>query len=290
MATSPVNKIAVYGSRRQQQNAADLRRLLLAFVMEGVHVAVHDKLYDYLNCDAGLSLAGCERVFSCPDDASIVVSIGGDGTLLRAVAWTETKSIPVLGINTGHLGYLTAISLNEAIENVDEILHCDFRSEQHTLLQVDAPGLIGTNMALNEVVVAKEDSSSMISVITEVDGKYLADYKADGLIVSTPTGSTAYNLSVGGPIVETTAPVWILTPIAAHSLTLRPLVIGDNSAIKLTVNGRGSRFRLVLDGRATSMPMGSVINIRRAPRKAEILQKKNRDFAKIIGEKLGFNG
>lgn len=283
-------KIAIYGSRRQHDNGDILRRLVLGFVMSGATVSMHEKLYDHLTGELSLSLPGVARVFSCPDDADIAVSIGGDGTFLRTVAWVECRHIPILGVNTGHLGYLTALTLDEALESVDSILAIDFRREQHTMLHVECDRLAGWTMALNEAVIAKEDSASMISATVHINGHFLADYKADGLIISTPTGSTAYNLSVGGPIVQPSAPVWVVSPIAAHSLTLRPLVVGDDAEVVVTVGGRGSRFRLVLDGRSASLPMGTTLTIRRAAQQVTILQRRDRDFAKIIGTKLMFNG
>ncbi len=283
-------KIAIYGSRRQHDNGDRVRRLVLELVMGGASVSMHEKLYDHLTCELGLSLPGVSRVCICPDDAVIAVSIGGDGTFLRTVAWVECRRIPILGINTGHLGYLTALTLDEALEGVDRILAVDFRADAHTMLHVECDRLLGWTMALNEAVIAKEDSASMVSATVHIDGHFLADYKADGLIVSTPTGSTAYNLSVGGPIVQPSAPVWVLSPIAAHSLTVRPLVVGDDAEVVVTVGGRGSRFRLVLDGRAASLPMGTTLTIRRASQQVTILQRRDRDFAKIIGTKLMFNG
>lgn len=282
-------KIAIYGSRRQHSNGEEVRRLVLNLTICGAEVFMQEKLYDHLVGELGLSLPGVARVYGCPDKADLALSIGGDGTFLRTVAWVECRHIPILGINTGHLGYLTAMTLDEALDNVDAILAIDFRREQHTMLHVEGEHITGWTMALNEVVISKEDSSSMISATVHINGHFLADYKADGLIISTPTGSTAYNLSVGGPIVQPSAPVWVVSPIAAHSLTLRPLVVGDDSCVDLKVEGRGARFRLVLDGRATSLPMGATLTIRRASQKVSILQCHDRDFAKIIGTKLMFN-
>lgn len=282
--------IAVYGNRRQHENSVSLRRLILALVLDGAEVSMHEKLYDHLNHELGLEMSGVRRVSVCPPDASLAISVGGDGTFLRTVAWLEGAKIPILGINTGHLGYLTAISLDEALADTAKICNIDFRYEELSMIAVHADHIEGSAMALNEVVVAKEDSASMISAVAHINEHLLADYKADGLIVATPTGSTAYNLSVGGPIVQPIAPVWVVSPIAAHSLTLRPLVVSDDSEITVTVSGRGSRFRLVLDGRVTSLPLGSTIRLKRAAHKVTLLQRHDRDFAKIIGQKLMFNG
>lgn len=281
--------IAIYGNRRQQTNGEELRRFVNSLILAGADVSMHEKLYDHLVYELDQKLPGVERVSECRADVSLAISIGGDGTFLRTVAWIESLEVPVLGINTGHLGFLTALNLSEALMAVDRICALDFRREHLSMLHVEAEGIKGSPLALNEVVVAKEDSASMISADVRINGHVLAEYKADGLIVATPTGSTAYNLSVGGPIVEPTAPVWVLSPIAAHSLTLRPLVVGDDSYLEISVKGRGNRFRLVIDGRQTSLPLGSKVAVRRARGKVVVLQRHDRDFAAILGEKLMFN-
>ena len=285
-----IKRIAVYGSRRQEPGATGLRELILGFVMDNIRVYIHEKLFDHLTRELGMSISGTERVFDCPEEIDAILSIGGDGTFLRTVAWSQNVIAPILGINTGHLGYLTAISLEQALAHPEVITELDFRHEHLSMLYAEADGIIGSPLALNEVVIAKEDSASMLTVSAYVNGELLADYKADGLIIATPTGSTAYNLSVGGPIVEPTAPVWVLSPIAAHSLTLRPIIVGDDSKLEIKVSGRGSRFRLVLDGRATSMPLTSPVTIRRAQHRVDVLQCRDRSFARIINDKLRFNG
>lgn len=282
-------KIVIYGSRRQEPNIDNIKRLIHSLVIDGVDVLMHEKLYDHLFSTLALTLSGVRRCFECPDDADLAISLGGDGTFLRTVAWIGRRVIPVLGINTGNLGYLTALTLGDAVNNVDKIERLDFRRESLSLLEVSFPGKTSPLMALNEIVVAKEDSASMISAMVDINGVRLAEYKADGVIVSTPTGSTAYNLSVGGPIVEPDAPVWVISPIAAHSLTLRPLVVADSSRLHVLVTGRGSCFRLVIDGKAVSLPMGSEVSVCRADHRVVVLQPHERNFAAIIGAKLHFN-
>lgn len=281
-------KIAIYGSRRQQPYVTDIRNLLYNFVDRQIDIDMHEKLYRHLTEDLGLRLVGVNCVRHCPSDADLTISLGGDGTFLRTVGWLGDNPVPVLGINTGHLGFLTAISLEQALADPDRIARIDFRRESLTMLRVTTPDTVTT--ALNEVVVAKEDSASMITASIKVNDTPLSDYKADGVLLATPTGSTAYNLSVGGPIVEPEAPVWILSPIAAHSLTLRPLVLSDSAKVSITVTGRGAHFRVVTDGRPFSLPMGASIEIERAPHRVIILQPQERDFARILSDKLLFNG
>lgn len=285
------DKITIYGSRSQNENAEKLRNFVLSLVFECKCVSMHEKLYDYLTCHKEQTLPGVLRVSACPPDAQLALSIGGDGTFLRTVAWTSAADIPILGINSGHLGYLTALSLDEAAANGNILDLENFRTEKLAMIQVESDALPSSpSLALNEVVMAKEDSASMITAAASLDGSPLALYKADGLIIATPTGSTAYNLSVGGPIVQPSAPVLIVSPIAAHSLTLRPLVVNDMGVLAVRVEGRGHHFRLVIDGRAHSLPMGSSLTVRRAERTVTALQPACRNFAGIIGEKLLFNG
>lgn len=282
--------IVIYGSRRQENCFEQVRNFIYGLVSRGNDVMVHEKLYDHLIGELGMRSAGISRVFSCPDNADLAISLGGDGTFLRTAAWLGTLSVPILGINTGHLGYLTAMTLDEATECLESIEKLDFRRERLPLIQVEAPGVPKSTAALNEVVVAKDDSSSMISAQAKLNGSLLARYTADGLIVSTPTGSTAYNLSVGGPILQPGTSVWVVSPIAAHSLTLRPLVVNDDAEMTITVTGRGSRFRLVVDGRAVSLPLGSTVRLFKSAHTVINLQPYNRSFIDIIGSKLSFNG
>lgn len=283
--------IAIYGSRRQTPYAPDLRRLLNSLVLGGAEIAMHPKLYDHLSSELDMNLPGVTPADprQAPADASLVLSIGGDGTFLRTAAWTGSAETPILGINTGNLGYLSAVSIAEAVNDVDFILSGDFSVEPRTLIHVEADGLRGWPYALNEAVVAKEDSGSIVSVNATIDGRCLTEYRADGLIVSTPTGSTAYNLSAGGPIVQPSAPVWTVTPICAHSLGMRPLVVSDDNELCLTVDGRGHAFRLSLDGRSTTMPMGSRVILRRAPFRTMIVQRHGNEFPSVLRSKLLFN-
>lgn len=283
--------IAIYGSRRQTPHAAKLQKLMHALALGGARIAMHPKLYDHLSAELQLSLPGivpCDP-HHAPADAELALSLGGDGTFLRTAAWVGSAETPILGINTGNLGYLSALSVDEAVDNVDFILKGDYSVEPRTLLKAEADGLRGWPYALNEAVVAKEDSASMITVCTHLDGRELTDYRADGLIVSTPTGSTAYNLSAGGPIVQPSAPCWILTPICAHSLGMRPLVVGDDVVMHLRVEGRGRAFRLSLDGRSTNLPMGTEVTLSQASFRTMIVQRHGNEFPAVLRTKLMFN-
>ncbi|MDE6927438.1 MAG: NAD(+)/NADH kinase [Muribaculaceae bacterium] len=282
-------KIAIYGSRHQDAYLDILRDFLLQLARENAEVVMHPKLYNYLiRCIPG-AMASVRRVMEQLDcNVDLVLSIGGDGTFLRTVQWTDSRPLPILGVNTGHLGFLTAIGIDELPRLLDEYRAGAFISEQRSLLQVVEPQLPFCKYALNEITVAKDANASMIRACTHVGGHRLCDYRADGLIVATPTGSTAYAMSVGGPIIAPDTPAFVLAPIAAHSLSMRPLVVGDASRIDIEVQGRADRFRLSVDGRSVSLAMGTGISVVKAPYTVSVLRHRDRGFAAVLNSKLGW--
>ncbi len=282
-------RIAIYGSRHQDAYLDILRDFLLQLARENAEVVMHPKLYNYLiRCIPG-AMASVRRVMEQLDcNVDLVLSIGGDGTFLRTVQWTDSRPLPILGVNTGHLGFLTAIGIDELPQLLDEYRAGAFISEQRSLLQVVEPQLPFSKYALNEITVAKDANASMIRACTHVGGHRLCDYRADGLIVATPTGSTAYAMSVGGPIIAPDTPAFVLAPIAAHSLSMRPLVVGDASRIDIEVQGRADRFRLSVDGRSVSLAMGTGISVVKAPYTVSVLRHRDRGFAAVLNSKLGW--
>lgn len=281
------NKVAIYGSRRQDPYFRELDGLFAFLESKGFRVYVHPKLAGYLaenNVEMGYAVP-VERV---PEGTGLVLSIGGDGTFLRAARWVGDREIPILGVNTGHLGFLSGCGIKDVREMIDDICRGNVAVERRMLLNV----IVRHGMrefwqfALNEVAVLKDDTSSMISVKTYINGHYLADYRADGLIVATPTGSTAYNMSAGGPLLEPTINCMVLSPIAPHTLTLRPLVVGADSELELTVEGRSNCYRLSLDDRSYRIPMGEKIIIRRASFSTLLIRRKDTTFATVLRDKL----
>lgn len=283
-------KIAIYGSTRQQQHAPLLSAFFDALASMGAEVVMHRKLYECLSHMMLAHLGMVRRVVDDGNfDADVAIGIGGDGTFLRTAMWVGDKHIPILGVNAGHLGFLSAASA-DMLPQIPEILAAgDYSTSARNLLHVSSPEISTWPYALNEVAVMKEENASMISAFTSINGEFLADYRADGLIVCTPTGSTAYNLSVGGPILQPTAPVWSLAPIAAHSLGMRPLVVGDDMEVQIRVEGRARAFRLALDGRACTIPIGSEITLRKAPFQTIIINLPQHTFASTLREKLHWN-
>lgn len=279
-------KFAIYGSRHQEEFIPDIRHFLLSLQSEGHQAVMHSKLYKYL-LHAIPAALGCVTRVTDGDDftADFAVSLGGDGTFLRTAAWVGAKEIPVIGVNTGHLGFLNALDIS-ALDTLVSRLPRGYQTERRTLLQVSEPGLDGWPYALNEVTLTKCESASMVQVQARIDGVPLADYRADGLIIATPTGSTAYNLSVGGPIVAPTAPVFALSPIAAHSLSMRPLIIDDRSRLEFTCHGRASSFRITLDGRAYTLPIDTTVKLTKAPFRLHVVQLDEHNFADTLRRKL----
>lgn len=281
------NKVAIFGSRRQDPYLKELAGLFAHFEGIGFKVAVHTKIAGYLAAH-GIDMHGAEVVEDIPEWTGLVISIGGDGTFLRAARWVGKREIPILGVNTGHLGFLASCRLEEVGEMIGAICRGDVIVERRMLLWVQSSAFPDGcwHYALNEVALMKEESSSMISVNTEINGSYLATYRCDGLIVSTPTGSTGYNLSAGGPILEPTIDCITLSPVAPHTLTVRPLVVGGGSELELTVESRTGRFRLSLDDCSYLMPEGEKIWVKRAGFVTRLVRRKDSTFATILRDKL----
>lgn len=286
-------KIAVFGKRRQ--SAADLSRiaeLMEILASRGFFVAVQRHFFEAMTRDRGLPL-DADDVFDGDEfTADIAISIGGDGTFLRTARWVGAKQTPIIGFNTGHLGFLAEESLENAAEIVDTLIKGDFFIEERSLLEVHGSGehlrqsIGGHAYALNEVAVLRHDSASMINVHTFLDDIEIASYQGDGLIISTPTGSTAYNLSVGGPIIQPTAPCWALSPVAPHTLTMRPLVVSDSHVITLRVESRTPSYHANLDGRLLVLPIDTTLTIRRAPFVVKVIHLNGHTFVDTLSSKL----
>ena len=282
-------RIAVYSSKRQESSAEQIRLFLENLRRRGATAVMHRKLYNHLYGFMPRALAAVGSVVDGNDfEADLAVSLGGDGTFLRTAMWVGDKEIPIVGVNTGHLGFLTALPVDRLPQLLDELGGDAFRMESRGVLELCSPFIDphSAPYALNEIAIAKVETSSMIKADVSIDGKPLAQYSADGLIVCTATGSTAYNLSVGGPIVQPTVDVCVLSPVAAHSLTMRPMVVDGRSAIRIVPSGRASHVRLSLDSRYYEIETGTPVEIRRAPFTVRVLQPADRSFADILRDKL----
>lgn len=283
-------RIAIYGSRRQEPYLGDLASLFILLDRMGFDVAVHVKLHTYLK-EHSVDMAGASCVQWLPEDTALVISIGGDGTFLRAARWVGEREIPILGVNTGHLGFLASCGISELPDMLQCICRGDIAIERRMMLEVECDSIPHNAWpyALNDVSVLKEDCASMIIVKALVNGNFLADYRADGLIVATPTGSTAYNLSAGGPILEPTIDCIALSAVAPHTLTVRPLVVGGDSVLELSIESRTREFRLSLDGQSYPVPVGTKVKVRRAGFGTLLIRRRDTDFATILRDKLNWN-
>ena len=216
------------------------------------------------------------------------VSLGGDGTFLRTAEKVARCGIPILGINTGHLGYLADASVENIDEVVENLFSGNYKIEERTVLHVttDSGVVIDNPFALNEIAISRQSTALMMSMHTWVNGSDLTTYKGDGLIISTPTGSTAYNLSVGGPILEPTSNNIVLSPISAHSLTMRPLVLRDDCTIRVTTNSRAQQYLVSIDGRPFTFDIGTSITVRKADFTVKVIQHTGHNFADTLRNKL----
>lgn len=226
------------------------------------------------------------RDFSSGLDCAL--SIGGDGTFIKTVSYVRDSNVPVIGINLGRLGFLANINRHQIIQSFQLLQEKKYTHQERTLICVETEkNLFGDeNFALNEVTLHRKDTASMITVYTELNNEYLNAYWADGLIVSTPSGSTAYNLSCGGPIVVPSCEVHILTPIAAHNLNVRPMVVPDNLPIKLKISGRARNYLVSLDSSTKSIKNGEEIVVKKAPFTIRMIEFENSTFLETIRNKM----
>ena len=254
----------------------------------GLDVQIESEFHTWLVSRGASEALNCAKVNAPSPDSAIIISAGGDGTLLRAAHWAARSGIPVAGINTGHLGFLTAWHSKDADSLVYAITHNTITYEERTMLKVECEALPADvwPYALNDVSLLKENSGSMITVRTSVEGAYLTDYEGDGLVIATPSGSTAYSLSAGGPIMQPTVPAISLTPVAPHTLSMRPLVVSDDCHISTVTDSRTGSFMLSLDGVAVSLPVGTRVNIRKAPFTLRLVTRARYGFAAALRDKL----
>ena len=281
-----MKRLLIFGNTFQHDSAAAVVALLKHLRERGLDVLVER---EYLNYLAGAASAVGFESFDTArvPDADMAFSLGGDGTFLITVMWVSRQGMPILGINLGHLGYLTAGRLDVNSSVIDDVLAGNYRIEERTMLQVHCDAVdIPHPWALNEVAILRHDTSSMLDMETQLRSHNLTTYRGDGLIVSTPTGSTAYNMSVGGPILEPTTSCLVLSPISPHSLTMRPLVVRDDSVIMVRTHSRADHYEVSIDGEVTLCPTGSTLTIARAPYCARVVQLQGNNFASTLRQKL----
>ena len=275
---------AIFGNLYQQEKSAAIKQVLTCLKNHGARIMVDEEYYHFLVGIPGVQeifgiaetpsnpqspeIPECSRFSTFSGDnfeADFVISMGGDGTLLKTASRVRDKQIPIIGVHRG-----------------------EYSVEDRALINVETDGepIDGCSCALNDVAILKRDSASMISIRTCINGEYLTTYQADGLIVSTPTGSTAYSLSNGGPIIVPGTGVVLMTAVAPHSLNVRPIVLPDTAKIELTVTSRSHTFLVAIDGRSGKLPEGTTLRLSRAPYNAKVVKRSTTRYFSTLREKM----
>ncbi len=281
-------RFAIFGNCFQAKKSLHAENLFAILKQHGAEIYVDWEFYEFLTKDLNFTPKVSGLIGDNDFEADMVISIGGDGTFLKAASRVGRKNIPILGINTGRLGSLADVSSDEINDTFNEIHNGQFKVEDRSILQLesDLEELKGYPFALNEIAILKRDSSSMISIHTTINGAYLTTYQADGLVISTPTGSTAYSLSIGGPIIVPHSNTIAITPVAPHSLNIRPIVIRDDWEITLDVESRSHNFLIAIDGRSESCSEGSRLTIRKADYNIRVVKRYNHVFFDTLRTKM----
>lgn len=281
-------RFAIFGNVYQAKKSASILEILSYLHGHNADVYIEREFFDFLTCGQNLDVC-VSRIFEgCDFDADFVISMGGDGTLLKAATFVGDKNIPIIGVNMGRLGFLADIVPGEIEEALDAIYSGEYMVERHTVIAVrTSEGQIsGCPCALNDVAVLKRDNASMISIRVSINGEYLVTYQADGLVISTPTGSTAYSLSNGGPIITPDTGILCLTPVAPHSLNIRPIVIPDTSRVDVSVESRSHNYLVAIDGRSEKCMETERLTISKAPYTIKIVKRTDRKYFVTLREKM----
>ncbi len=293
--------IAVFGNAMKPQTLVEVRHILEFMTGKGVHVLLSQELRQELDLreypgfpENWDSDEQPENVYGEPIDFAL--SVGGDGTFLTSAAVIGDKNIPVLGVNVGHLGFLADVQSQDLDEILQKLVAGEYTIERRSLLNVkvlDKEGILRNDLvmapnALNEVAILKQGLTNMLSIETRVNGELLHTYHSDGLVLSTPTGSTAYNLSIGGPLVVPQNKAIILTPIAPHSLTVKPIVVPDDWTFDIRINSRYDTYMVSVDGRSQSLSTDMSLHIERAAYTIKVVQIGDNSFLKSLRTKLNW--
>lgn len=285
-------KIAIFGQQFHHSTQESLAMLLECLDNYKAEMYLEPEFAAYISKEfSKLSKKfPCKSFKNIDSSFDLLVSIGGDGTILRAITHVKTSGVPIVGINTGRLGFLATIQISEIKAAFEDIFNKNYKISERSLVSVTTSSkheaLSAINFALNEVAVSRKNTTSMISVDTHLDDEYLTSYWADGLIIATPTGSTGYSLSCGGPVISPQAGNFVITPIAPHNLNARPLVIPDSTSIQLKVNGREDDFLLSLDSRLFTLSNDTVVTVKRADFKINMVELSSESFLNTLRKKL----
>ena len=278
--------IAIFGNTLRQETIREVKHIVSLLQQRGVKIVLSQELrHEAFNRE----FPSVEDYISHTGESiDFALSVGGDGTFLTTASLVGHLDIPILGINCGHLGYLAEVQTDNVEQVLDQLTTNDYTIEQRSMLEVTCQqdGKIVSPFALNEVAILKSGLSSMITVDVSLNGDFLHNYKADGLLIATPTGSTAYNLSVGGPLLEPHVNAIILTPVATHSLNIRPLVVLDDSKIDIKISSRNGNYLLSVDGRSQVLNQDIQLHIERSQRTIKLVHLTGQTFMQSLKDKL----
>ena len=280
--------IAIFGNTLRSETIREVRHIIEYLQLRGVNVVLSQELRQEAS---SREFPSVEDYMSHEGNSiDFALSLGGDGTFLTTAAMVGHLDIPILGINCGHLGYLAEVQIEEVEQVLDLLINNNYTIEQRRMLEVTCSqeGKIASPYALNDVGILKSGLSSMITVEVSINGEFLHNYKADGLLIATPTGSTAYNLSVGGPLLDPQVHAIILSPVATHSLNIRPLVVLDDSKIDVKVSSRNGNFLLSVDGRSQVLKQDIYLHIERSQRKMKLVRIDGQTFMQSLKDKLNW--
>ena len=279
---------AIFGNASKAFDSLQITEILDYLRGHEADVYIEQNFYNSLQKELKKSISITGVFEGVNFDVDYVISLGGDGTFLKAAGKVGPKQIPIIGVNMGRLGFLANVAPEEIRNVLDNVFEGEYEIEERAVIQLYADGKALGNcpFALNDIAILKRDNASMISIKASVNGEYLVTYLADGLVISTPTGSTAYSLSVGGPIIVPQSGILSMTPVAPHSLNIRPIVISDEAEIKLEVQSRSHNFLAAVDGRSEKLSEGVTLTVKKAPHKVRIVKVYGQRFFSTLREKL----
>lgn len=280
---------AIFGSKSGASNPTRINQLIEKLISYNAIIYIEKQYLNFIDYSLNTKIKNKVTPFDLINfKADFIISLGGDGTFLKAAGRVGNLQIPIIGVNMGRLGFLANISQEKLNSTIDSIYANNFIIEERSVIRLkcNEKDVIFNPFALNDIAILKRDIASMISIHVEINGEFLTSYLADGLVISTPTGSTAYSLSIGGPIMVPQTNTLSITPVAPHSLNMRPIVVSDESKIRLDVESRSHNFLVAIDGRSVKMKEGTTLTIQKANHKVKIIKTENNTFFNTLREKL----
>ncbi|REG88915.1 NAD kinase [Winogradskyella sediminis] len=283
-------KVAIYGQNYIKETTQTAVEKLIDVLLEKHAEVFIEQEFLYTQIEEIQQNPKIDTFNALDTSFDLLISVGGDGTILRAIAYVGDLGIPVVGINTGRLGFLATIQIADIETALTEIFNGDYKISERSLLSVSTnpehQDILNTHFALNEIAISRKNTTSMITIETHLNGEFLTSYWADGLILSTPTGSTGYSLSCGGPVIAPNAKNFALTPIAPHNLSARPLILPDSTTVTLRVNGREDQFLMSLDSRIVTLSNTTTVTVKKADFVIKMVELLDETFLRTLRKKL----